>query len=198
MSKYGHRTINWLEAIVNKLGGEEAGDAFLRDELVVSKPVRVWKTWMTVKVGTFKNVEEIRQAIKAGGHFIGDWANDILGKPAFKVSETEQDIELVNVSVEELGFKDGARYADTCKRAFELGLEYCPAEVGPQWCIQQPKGVPVIVAMEAIIGSDTDLHLFDINRDGGCGQCLSTNVGCSDFVWHSSVCFLFLRRPKSV
>ncbi len=35
MSKYGHRTINWLESIVNKLGGEEAGDAFLRGELAV-------------------------------------------------------------------------------------------------------------------------------------------------------------------
>ncbi len=37
MSKYGHRTGDWCEAIVNKLGGEEAADAFLRDELVISK-----------------------------------------------------------------------------------------------------------------------------------------------------------------
>ena len=35
MSKYGHRPINWFEAIVNKLGGEEAADRFLRGELVV-------------------------------------------------------------------------------------------------------------------------------------------------------------------
>jgi len=38
MSKYGHRPHNWFEAIINKLGGEEAGEQFLRGELTVSKP----------------------------------------------------------------------------------------------------------------------------------------------------------------
>lgn len=38
MSKYGHRTINWFEAIVNKLGGEEAAEKLLRGELAVSEP----------------------------------------------------------------------------------------------------------------------------------------------------------------
>ena len=35
MSKYGHRSHNWFEAIVNKIGGEAAADSFLRNELVV-------------------------------------------------------------------------------------------------------------------------------------------------------------------
>ena len=35
MSKYGHRPINWFEAIVNKLGGEEAAERFLRGELAI-------------------------------------------------------------------------------------------------------------------------------------------------------------------
>ena len=34
-NKYGHRTHNWFEAIVNKLGGEERADRFLRGELSV-------------------------------------------------------------------------------------------------------------------------------------------------------------------
>lgn len=29
MAKYGHRTINWFEGIVNRLGGEKAAEAFL-------------------------------------------------------------------------------------------------------------------------------------------------------------------------
>jgi len=37
MSKYGHRTHNWFESIVNKLGGEEGAEAFLRDELKLVK-----------------------------------------------------------------------------------------------------------------------------------------------------------------
>ena len=40
MSKYGHRPVNWFEAIVNKFGGEEAAEKFLSDKLVVSKPTR--------------------------------------------------------------------------------------------------------------------------------------------------------------
>ncbi len=32
MSKYGHRGTAWLESIVDKLGGEEAAEAFLRDQ----------------------------------------------------------------------------------------------------------------------------------------------------------------------
>ena len=40
MSKYGHRSHNWFEAIVNKLGGENAAERFLRGELVVTEPER--------------------------------------------------------------------------------------------------------------------------------------------------------------
>lgn len=35
MSKYGHRPHNWFEAIVNKMGGEENAEKFLRGELVI-------------------------------------------------------------------------------------------------------------------------------------------------------------------
>jgi hypothetical protein len=43
MSKYGHRTINWFEAVINKLGGEEEAEKFLRDELSVSEPTCSWR-----------------------------------------------------------------------------------------------------------------------------------------------------------
>ncbi len=180
-----------MEAVINKLGGMEGVDRFLRDELVVKVPERIWKTWKTIKLGTFKNVDEIRKALKAGKHSIGDWANNILGKPAFKVSETEQDVELVNVSVEELGFKNGASYADICKRALELGLDLCPAEVGPQLRLQykdQPKGTYVVVAMEAITDSDGDLRVFDVRRRDDGEQYLSAFNGYADYR------FVFLRR----
>lgn len=39
MSKYGHRNLGWFEAIVNKHGGEEAADRFLRGEtMIVENP----------------------------------------------------------------------------------------------------------------------------------------------------------------
>ncbi len=37
MSKYGHRTDNWKEAVLNRLGGEEQSERLLRGELMVSE-----------------------------------------------------------------------------------------------------------------------------------------------------------------
>ena len=199
MSKYGHRTGNWLEAVVNKVGGEEAADALLRGELVVTRPVRVWETWKTVRLGTFKNVDEIYQALKVSGNNINNEEGDILGKPTFTVSKTEKDVELINVSVEELGLKDNDKYKDICKRAFKLGLQLCPAEVGPQLRLQwkdQPKGTHVIVAMKAIFTVEPDLSprvfLIDCSDDGK--QNLSTTMGSAHGRWYDYSRFVFLRR----
>jgi hypothetical protein len=185
----------------DKTGGFlEQFKKFLRGELVASKTTRAWLIWKTIKLGTLKNVEEIRQALKASGNSIGDWANDIIGKPAFTVSETEQDVELVNVSVLELGFKQGACYADICKRAFELGLDLCPAEVGPQLRLQwkdQPKGTFVVVAMEAITASGGCLGVFFVKRSDVGEQYLNADRGNADVVWDSVVRFLFLRRKST-
>ena len=198
--KYAKLDLGTIEAVINKLGGMEGVERFLRDELVVKMPERVWKTWMTIKLGTLKNVEEIRKALKVGGNNIGDWANDILGKPAFTVSGTEQDVELVNVSVEELGFKQGACYADICKRAFELGLDLCPAEVGPQLRLQykdQPKGTYVVVAMNAITDSDGYLDVFYVKRHDDGEQYLRAGRGHADDVWVAFNRFVFLRRKST-
>jgi hypothetical protein len=189
---------------LKKLNSDKTGEfltqfkKFLRMENPF--PVKVWNTWKTIKLGTFKNVDDIRQALKAGGNNIGDWANNILGKPAFKVSETEQDVELVNVSVLELGFKQGACYADICKRALELGLDLCPAEVGPQLRLQwkdQPKGTFVVVAMEAITASGGCLGVFFVKRSDVGEQYLNADRGNADVVWDSVVRFLFLRRKST-
>jgi hypothetical protein len=198
--KYAKLDLGTIEAVINKLGGMEGVERFLRDELVVKMPERVWKTWMTIKLGTLKNVEEIRQALKADGNNIGDWANDILGKPAFTVSVDEQDVELVNVSVEELGFKQGACYADICKRAFELGLDLCPAEVGPQLRLQykdQPKGTYVVVAMNAITGSGGGLIVFGVERYDVGGRYLYASYGYAGHVWRANFRFVFLRRKST-
>lgn len=192
---------------LKKLNADKTGEfltqfkKFLRGEMVEKEQGCVWKTWKTIRLGTLKSVEEIRQALKASGSNIGDWANDILGKPAFTVSGTEQDVELVNVSAEELGFKQFACYEDICKRASERGLVPCPAEVGPQLCLQwkdQPKGTCVVVAMKAITASDGALSVFSMECFDAGGRRLNTGYGSADFVWRANYRFVFLRRPKSV
>ncbi len=47
MSKYGHRTGNWLESVINKIGGEDRAEALLRGE------------WMLVEVNPPVVIEEV-------------------------------------------------------------------------------------------------------------------------------------------
>ncbi|MEK7185229.1 MAG: hypothetical protein AAB726_01265 [Patescibacteria group bacterium] len=155
------------------------------------------KVWKTLKLGTgIKDAAGFRTAIKAAGMKVGDWANDILGKPAFTASETEQEVNLVNLSVAELGFKDGARYDQICAKAQELGLELCPNEVGPQLRLQytdQPKGEWLIIATESIADSHGDLSVFGIEHDDG-ELWLGAHDGDPGDVWDADDRFVFVRR----
>lgn len=194
--KYAKMDWGTMEAVINKLGGMEGVKRFLSGELVVSAPIRVWKTWKTVKLGTgLKTADDFRKALKASGFKIGDWANDILGKPAFKAATKESELELVRVTVGELGFKNGATRQEIYQRAQELGLKICPNEVGPQLRLQykdQPNDEWVIIAMEPITVSGGNLKLFGVWH-GDDGQWLGSDCGNPDDVWSAVRQFVFCK-----
>jgi len=167
--KYSNWTLGQVEAVFNKLGGDDGVRRFLAGELVVKETERQLKVWKTIKLGTdFRTADDFRKALKGNGFNIGDWANDILGKPAFMVATEETEVDLVKVTVAELGFKKGARRNQIYERARDLGLELCPPEVGPQLRLQyqdQPNGEWILVAMEPIVDSVGDPELFSVERD---------------------------------
>lgn len=197
--KYGELTLGQVEALVNKLGGMEGVQRFLSGELLVSATAKVWKTWKTIQLGTgLQTADDFRKEVVKAGMKIGDWANDILGKPAFTAttSETETEVELVVASVAELGFKDGATRKDIYVRAQELGLDLCPPEVGPQLRLQytdQPKGEWLVIAMEPITDSDGRLSLFGVVRDGD-ERFLDAFYGYPGLFWRGYYRFVVLRR----
>ncbi len=195
--KYGELTLGQVEAIVNKLGGMEGVKRFLSGELPVSAKTKVWKTWKTIKLGTgLKSADDFRKEVVEAGMKIGDWANDILGKPAFTATTSETEVELVVASVAELGFKDGATRKDIYVRAQELGLDLCPPEVGPQLRLQytdQPKGEWLVIAMEPITDSDGDLNLFHVGHGDGV-RWLDADYGDPGYFWRGGGRFVFLRR----
>ncbi len=154
------------------------------------------KIWKTIKLGMHKDVDEIRKSLKTNRCNTGNRADDILGK--IKISETEEEVNLVVTTVKELGFKNDACYADICKRAHELGLELCPAEVGPQlrlWYKNQPKCEWLVIAMEAISASDGNLLVFLVGRyDGSGGSWLDSCHGYANYVWNNDSRFVFVSR----
>jgi len=156
-------------------------------------PARAWKTWKTIKLGTdLKTADDFRQAIERSGYNIGYWANEMLDKLAFEAVIKETELELIKVSLKELGFPQGATLSKIYQRAQELGLELCPAKVGPQLRLQyqfQPNEDWLIIAMEPIAVLDGSLHVFDMGDEW-----LRANYGDSERFWLGHHQWLFARH----
>jgi hypothetical protein len=127
-------------------------------------------------------------------HFsFGYYANDIIRKNTFTVVLEEKEIQLIKISVAELGFKIGATYRNLCLRAKEIGLTLCPSEVGPQLRLQykdQPSGECLNIGMEPILGSNGLVCIFTIKQDGH-RSVLGDKSGVSGFFVDSMDYFIF-------
>ena len=103
--------------------------------------------------------------------WVGDWANSVLEQPAFTIATEETEVDLVVVSVSELGFQYRATRAQIYQRAQEFGLELCPPEVGPQLRLQyqeQHEDESLLVGIEPMDVSDGNLCVVRV-RDGARG-----------------------------
>lgn len=182
-SKYGHRTGNWFEAIVNKLGGEEAAERFLRGELTVSEPAKRWREQDGVIYFTLPAtdgttgpqwIERLAKKSLRGS----DWAKDVLGKAAFKpTTGVVREIAVLkgmlfedsNRSVKEIraeGDKRGLKHGKAPEMNAEIACQIREMftdkeleEMGLWW---------IVVMHDPIKDSDGDLGLLSAGRgDGG-------------------------------
>jgi len=167
--KYGELTLGQTEAIVNKLGGMEGVIRFLSGDLVVIEAVRQFKVWKTIKLGTgLKTAGDFSRALRSGGIEVSSWPQGLFRNPAYTVAVEETEVDLIKVTVAELGFKEGVRRDQLYERAREVGLELCPPEVGPQLRLQyknQPKDECVFVGMEPIARETGSVGVFTVKCD---------------------------------
>jgi len=108
-------------------------------------------------------------------------------------------VDLVALTVGELGFPEGATYAKICERARVRGLELCTPEVGPRLRLQyldQPMDEWIIIAMEPIAGSDGGLNVFSVDCYDD-GLWLRTGYGNPDRLWYANHRFVFVRPRGS-
>ncbi len=166
--KYGEVTFGQMEAIINKLGGMEGVQLLLSDKLEIKERQADFKVcfevWKTIKLGTGLTIGySFCKAIENGGMEVDIGASDSLGKSRFPVMTKETEVDLVKVTLAELGFKKGASRDNIYESAKEFGLELCPPEVGPQLRIQyrdQPNGERLLIGMESIYDLDDDPLVF--------------------------------------
>ena len=173
----------------------------LLDELAAEQTLRSsvieQPAWKTIEIGFHKDADAYRSALEDNGFRIRECANDIMGKPAFTVSDQPTSVDLVLITVAELGFpKESATRSDIYKRVFELDLEACPPEVGPQLRLQymdQPDGESLFVGMEPIANSYGDLTIFCVGRDGSSCWLRGCSSISGNFVFDNSQ-WIFARR----
>ena len=170
---------------------EQLGQAL--QNIIEGKFKQDFQTWKTIKLGTG---DDFCRVLKSAGHRVSDWAEDLINQPAFRVASKELKLKLVRVTVVELGFKDGATREQIYNRAKELGLELCPAEVGPQLRLQykdQPMGEWLRIAMEPITVSGGDLRVFSVVRFED-DSWLSCHYGNPGAFWNADDGWVFSLR----
>ncbi len=153
--KYGDVTLGQVEAIINKVGGMDGVKGLLSGEMMVMKKAeRKFDIWTTIKLGTgLETADDFRRAMHDGGFHFNEVASAMLESPSFRVADKETEIDLVKVTVAELGFKEGTVLCKIYERAQEFRLRLCSPEVGPQAFLQYRDafgGTWFCVAMEPI------------------------------------------------
>jgi len=96
----------------------------------------------TLEVGGLTKWELIEKLQKTS-ILINEFGERLLADDKFTTSETKYSLQIVELTVGNLGFPDGATTDQIFKRANELGLKLCPIELGPYLRLQyldQPEG----------------------------------------------------------
>lgn len=162
-------TMGQMNAVIKKLGGEDEILHFLRGELVVNLKISpTFPAWRTVILGQYSNVGTLRAALDPVADTVDHKAYYVLlDDPKFTLASEEIEARLIVRTVEQLGLVGrNVRYSDICARAIELGLELCPAEVGPVLWLKHKDslghGEPLNIAMEPL-GSAPYEHIFRIS-----------------------------------
>lgn len=111
---------------------------------------------------TGKSGKELEKELKAKNINISDYAHDMLEKLN---ASTPEHLDLVQLTVNDLGFPNGATTDEIYKRAEKLGLELCPQDTGPNLRLQNSTPDYMIIAMKQITDRDDHPDVFYLHRN---------------------------------
>lgn len=110
-----------------------------------------------------KTKEQLQQELKQAGVNVSIYAEDMMRSKDFTTLPIPQALDTVRLKVGDLGFSGYPTIDQVYRKAQELGLELCPAEVGPQMKLQtknQPLGDSYCIGMKQIADSYGDPRVF--------------------------------------
>ncbi len=160
--KYRDVSLGRIEAVLNKLGGTEGLEKFLAGKTILVPNPRL-KVWQNIEIERWRGKEYYLTALKAGNAQISEGAKQIIEEINFKRKEEVEEIDLVKMTVGQLGFRESARFKDICQRARKLGLELCPPQVALELCLQENGFDTIYIGMRPIVVKSNDLLIFCIS-----------------------------------
>ena len=128
---------------------------------------------------------------------LGSYAKDMMESKDFTTLKTPEKIELVRLKVGDLGFSDYVTTEKLYARAKELGLELCPAEVGPDLRLKYSDSSSneyFFIGMKPITGRGGYPFVFGLARGGG-RLWLGSDWAGPGSVWGPGCGFVFRLRP---
>jgi hypothetical protein len=184
-----------LKTLIDNLSGIEgelwltALKRMLRKE---SPFARDWKIWKTIQTKIYSSMDFFYDELEKAGNLVFRQKNT-----EAKVSET---LNLVLITVQELGFSHGASIEAIYDQAQLLGLSLCPSDLPWQLrreYIDQPKGEVLNIAVktftEGIYVSDCINSLGNNERPGiGITEC--DHRGADNTMFRSHMKFVFCLR----
>lgn len=135
--------------------------------------------------------ESAEKTLQTKNIYLSDWGKDILYKTEF--SKEKKKYELVRFTVEQLGFPNDTTTQEIYEKAEKLGLELCPAEVGPHLRLQYPGKEWMLIAMKQISGRHGSPDVYGL-RTGGARLALCGCDARPSGGWASDNLFVFRFR----
>ena len=114
-----------------------------------------------------KTAKELEAELEKAGFQISPYAKHMLNSKEFKTEKKLEPADLVRLKVRDLFGDKYPTTDDLYKKAQEMGLELCPAEVGPHYRLHyknQPLNEWFSVAMKPIVVPDGSPSVFSLVR----------------------------------
>ncbi|OGF21620.1 hypothetical protein A2316_00950 [Candidatus Falkowbacteria bacterium RIFOXYB2_FULL_38_15] len=149
----------------------------------------------TIEIGG-KTKNELVAEMKGKNIQISGYAQSILDSKDFITAKKSEPTDLVRLKVGDLGLEGNPTTDQIYQKIKELGLELCPAEVGPQYRLQyadQPTDEYLYIGMKQIAGSGGYPDVFGLRR-GDAGLWLDVDWAEPARRWSSVAQFVFRLR----
>ena len=143
-----------------------------------------------------KTKGELEAEMKRQNIQINSYAQSMLNSKDFTTAKKAEPTDLVRLKVRDFGFNGNPTTDEIYAKAKQLGLELCPAEVGPQYRLQytdQPTNEYLYIGMKQIADSNGDPDVFELKR-GDAELWLSHNWAKPTSKWNPVCEFVFRLR----